>query len=297
MDANMVPEVPPFAAPAQGGLLSKYYFRVPGLHIRLPTNGAFMPLGSVELTQAGDLPVFPMRAADEMLLKSPDALMSGYAIEKLIESCVPGIKLPRAISSPDLDVLLLAIRAATFGEKMPLTANCPNCGTENEFECDLSAMLATVKDIEPDLSVRLTDDLVAYIRPYNLENATQMALTTFEEMLKAQNLEGSTADQRLRSASMNTSFERITKLNLEMLADCVIKVVVPEGETKDRKEIRAFIADARRDWVTKLDNRLKEVNERGVDKKIEVRCSNCSNEWKTDVEFNPATFFASGSSE
>ena len=80
----------------------KKYYRMPGVHIRLPTNGAFMPPGSVEFTMSGDIPVYPMRGADELLLKSPDALMSGYAIEELLKSCVPAIQFPRLVSSPDL---------------------------------------------------------------------------------------------------------------------------------------------------------------------------------------------------
>ena len=96
------------------------YFRIPGVHIKLPTHGAFMPTGSVAFTMNDEVPVYPMRGMDELLLKSPDALMNGYAIEKLIESCVPAIKFPRLISSPDLDVILMAIRAATYGETITL---------------------------------------------------------------------------------------------------------------------------------------------------------------------------------
>ena len=63
--------------------LAKYY-RMPGVHVRLPSNGAFMPPGSVQFTVTGEVPIYPMRAADELLLKSPDALMSGYAIEERV---------------------------------------------------------------------------------------------------------------------------------------------------------------------------------------------------------------------
>jgi hypothetical protein len=137
--AHLNPQLP------SGGVLSKYYrYRVPGPHIKLATRGVFFPPNAIEMTLAGDIPVFPMVSADEMLLKSPDALMSGLALEKLFESCVPAIKTPRLISAPDIDVLLLAIRVATYGNKMALAANCPACKHENSFDCDLPSLLATM---------------------------------------------------------------------------------------------------------------------------------------------------------
>src|SRR5882672_5887054 len=151
--------------------LAKYY-RMPGVHIKLPTNGAFMPPGSVQFTMKGDLPVYPMRAADELLLKSPDALMSGFAIEELLKSCVPAVKAPRLITSVDLDVLLLAIRAATYGEMLQLEPTCPQCSTVNDTKVNMGRIMATTQPIEPENPVRLSDDVVVLVRPYNMDNIT-----------------------------------------------------------------------------------------------------------------------------
>ena len=283
---------------ADGNPLAAYY-RVPGLHIILPTGGAFLPPGSIDLTMNGDIPVWPMRAADEMLLKSPDALMSGYAIEMLIKSCVPAIKLPRLISSPDLDVILLAIRAATYGDDMSLNVDCPKCQNQNEFNCHLPSLMATMKGVPPENTLRLSDEVVAYVRPYNVANATKIALASYEEARRLKGMEDQMQDNAMRAVEVNKSIDRLNRLNLEVLADCVIKVVVPGTEVTDRSAIMDFVANVPKPWVEKIDRKLKKINQLGIDKKLSVKCSNkeCGHQWKTELEFDPSSFFDADFSE
>jgi hypothetical protein len=269
------------------------YFRTPALHVPLPTNGAFMPPGGIEFDMKGMVPVYPMRAADELLLKSPDALMSGYAIERLLESCVPAIKAPRLISSPDLDVLLLAVRAATYGEVIDTTSTCPQCGAENVVRSGLGHLVATMKPVPPENVVRLSDEMVAYMRPYNLANATRIGITSFEEMRKVQGMENADPDQRRRQ--INESMQLISLLTTEMLADCVVKIVIPDGPVTDRAMIREFIDNVSKEWTDWLQKKLDELNALGIEKKYEVTCEKCGHCWESQIEFDPATFFEAAS--
>jgi hypothetical protein len=272
--------------------LAKYY-RVPGVHVRLPSDGVFMPPGSVQFTMKGDLPVYPMRAADELLLKSPDALMSGYAIEELLKSCVPGIKQPRLLTSADLDVLLLAIRAATYGELLTLEPVCPNCGATTEVQANMAAIMATIQPIDSENIVRLSDDVLIFLRPYNVDNVTKMGIASFEETRKVQALEN--AEENARLAQINQSMQRIVAMTLDALASCVIKVVVREGEVCDPISIRKFIGNISKAWIDKLQAKMEEMNNRGIDKHYDVKCGKCGHEWRPEIEFNPSTFFASAS--
>lgn len=275
------------------------YMRLPGLNVPLPSGGNYLPPGSFEPAEDGTVPVLPMRAADEYLLKNADALLSGLAIQKLLESCVPAIKNPSLISTPDLDVLLLAIRAATYGDMMEVGAVCPKCGTENVFDCHLPSVLATMKPLPEENPVRLSDELIAYVRPYNFKNATQVALVTFQETRKVQAAQmnpESTEEQQ--TAQMNSSLERITKLQADMLAECVYKVVTPTGAVDDPKFISEFVNNISSAWVSEISDRLGDLNENyGIDKAVHAVCSNkkCKHEWETSIEFDPASFFGTGS--
>lgn len=288
---------PEKTAPAQrpraaaGNPLAKY-FRAPGMNVRLPTGGKFLPKGSVEFTMSGEVPVFPMRAADELLMKSPDALMSGYAIEKMLESCVPAIHNPREISTPDLDVLLLAVRAASYGDKMEIETTCPKCGNKDQFECSLGAILGTIKEGDIDNSVRMSPDVIAYVKPYTLDVATRLSLAAFQEARRVQAMDG---DEIANQSVVSQSFRRLSDMNLQLMAESVMSVAVPEGVVTDRDQIIEFVNNAPSQWTKKIEDRLRELNTMGVDKGVNVQCSACNHEWRTEIEFDPTSFFGQGS--
>ncbi len=277
--------------------LSRYY-RMPGLHVNLPTQGRFMPQGSIEFTMSQEIPIFPMRGADEMLLKNPDALMSGYALEKLIESCAPAIRLPRQVSAPDLDVLLLAIRIVTYGDKMPLATECPKCHQETEFDCDLPTLLTTMKSVVLENTVRLSDEVVVYVRPFTLENTTLISLASFDEARRMQGIEAQKPDSRTRANEMSKAMERIRLMTMEAVAASIMKVVVPGTEVHDPSAIREFFFNIKKPWTDKIEAKVIELNGMGIDKKLHVVCSNkeCAHEWDSEAEFDPASFFDVGSS-
>ena len=290
--------MPEFPQPANP--LAKY-FRIPGVHVKIPSQGAFMPAGSISFTPAGDIPVYPMAARDELLLKSPDALMSGYALEKLIESCVPAILTPRLITTQDLDVLLLAIRVATYGETMNLDATCPKCESVTQIRCHLPGLLATMKFVDPDNAVRLSDEVMAYVRPYNLVNATTVALASYEEARKLRALDEQepAATTMVRNTAISQSMDRINNLNLAMLGDCILKIVVPGAEVADHRAIAEFVGNVPKPWIETIDAKLRAINQGSIDKSLHVVCQNeeCKHEWDTEVELNPSNFFDADSSK
>lgn len=49
------------------------------------------------------------------------------------------------------DRRLLALRRATFGDRLPARADCPDCGAEHELELDLGALDGAIVPPEPEL--------------------------------------------------------------------------------------------------------------------------------------------------
>ena len=56
------------------------HFRVPKLYTELPSGGKFYDSDTIDFTENDELPVFPMTAKDEIMLKNPDALLNGEAV-------------------------------------------------------------------------------------------------------------------------------------------------------------------------------------------------------------------------
>ena len=271
------------------------YYRQPGITCRLPSNGKFQDPDNVRFTSSGEISVMPMRAADEMLLKSPDALMSGMAIEKVIRSCCPDIKDPQQLPTPDIDTLLLAIRTATYGPAMNVESECPKCGASNEYVFDVTSILDTVTPLADEYPVRLNDEILVYLRPFNFKNSTQASLVAFQEARKVQLVDNDGFTDVEKQSQLNSSYERINVMNVQMVADCVERVVVPEGSINNREHISAFIHNIEQKWVATIEKNLKEINNAGINKEHMIDCVKCQHTWETTVEFDPANFFGQDS--
>ena len=140
------------------------YFRQPKLYLRLPSHGKFYPEGALDTSEIDEYPVYAMTAKDELMFKTPDALMNGQATVEVIKSCVPAIKNPWQMPSLDLDAVLIAIRMATFGEQMEMHATCPSCQHFNDFTLNLVHYLDKIADTEYNTEINVSP-LTIHIRP------------------------------------------------------------------------------------------------------------------------------------
>ena len=297
MFPNLQPVPSPMVDKPVGNPLAKY-FRLPGLSVSLPTKGVFFPVGGIELDDNGEVSVYPMKAADELLLSSPDALMNNTAIINLVASCVPQIKLPQMVSSPDLDVLLLAIRVASTGPMMESEAVCPECRETTQFEIDIPEVLNQVKTIEPVNTIRLSDDLIVYINPHTIAVQSKIFNEAFKQTRAAQALEMNdelTDEERSIQASM--IMKKLAEINLYGVEQCVVKVSIPGTEVTDRQYIKDFMDNIDSKKLNVIRKAVEKLNNEGIDKTIEVECAHCKHKWTTEIEFNPATFFGDRSSD
>jgi hypothetical protein len=67
------------------------YFRQPKVFTTLPSRGKYYAEGVLDMPSTNELPVFAMTAKDELIIKTPDALLNGQATVDIIKSCIPNI--------------------------------------------------------------------------------------------------------------------------------------------------------------------------------------------------------------
>ena len=122
--------------------LLKNYSRQPKIYLKLPSGGQFYSQNPTEKSGSGELPVLSMTAKDELMMRTPDALMNGESVNSCIKSCIPMIDDPWDIPLVDLDAILVAIRIATYGENMKMTVKVPGVEDEElDIEIDLVGIL------------------------------------------------------------------------------------------------------------------------------------------------------------
>lgn len=232
------------------------YFRQPKLFIVLPSKGAFYPHGAINMPETGELPVYPMTAKDELTMKTPDALLNGQATVDMIRSCVPNITDPWKMPSIDLDLVLIAIRIATYGEMLSITANIPKIKEKKEYQVNLSEILSKLSSVEFDHEV-IVDDMLVKIRPLNYEEFTKSSLKSFEEQRIFRLVNNDTVSDEEKLKRFNESFKKLTALTVDMMANSIHSISVDDQEVKEREFINEFINNSDKNFFSTVRKHIE----------------------------------------
>lgn len=237
------------------------YFRQPKIYLSLPSNGKYYPAGSLEISETGEYPVFPMTARDEIMIKTPDALLNGEATVAVIKSCIPAIKEPFNMPAMDLDACLIAIRIATYGEKMEVNINVPVTNEEKAFDLDLRVMLDQFTNVDYDSIVQM-DDLSIELKPLTYQEFTTTSKATFDEQRIFNVLNDSNVSERDKLSSFTESFRKLTDLTMATLEMSIASITIGDETVSDRAHIREFIANTDKTLFERVTNHIETQREK-----------------------------------
>lgn len=220
-------------------ILAKYT-RQPKIYTKLPSGGMFYEVNPFEKSSTGEIPVYSMTARDEMILKTPDALMNGESIALNIKSCMPLIEDPYDVPIIDLDAIIIALRIATYGEKMKLTVGVPNLENEElDYEIDLRVILDELMDRKWTNTFKY-NDLVFHSKPLTLKDQNIIDLNTFETTRIVQALRVQNLSEEEKNKIVKDSFQRITDSNLNLVVKQIVAIETPEGTETNPTAIADF---------------------------------------------------------
>jgi hypothetical protein len=236
------------------------YFRQPKVYLILPSNGEYYPQGSIDLLENNEYPVFAMTAKDEMIIKTPDALLNGQATVDIIQSCIPNIKDAWSMPSLDIDAALVAIRIATYGEAMTISTTTPVTNEEKDFELDLKVVLQNL--ISAKFNPMLTHNgLTIMLRPLSYKEYTAVNLKSFEEQRIFNIVNNNELDEKDKLSAFQESFKRLTNLTVDSLKRS-IKTIETEGEVvANHAFISEFIDNADKDTFDAVKQHLEKQRE------------------------------------
>lgn len=272
--------------------------RQPKIYIRLPSNGEFWENGSLEQSENGEYPVFSMTAQDELKLKIPDALMNGQAVVDVIQHCIPNIKNGWAVPNIDMDVLLIAIRIATYGEKM----NVPvKLGEELDYGYELDLRLVIdqlMSSITWDPIVMVNENLVVHVRPITYKTMTQGALQTFETQKIIQIVTDESIPEEDKLRIFKESFAKLNKLTLGVITESIFNIESSTGGTSDRKHIQEFMENVDKEVFDKVKGHIDLLREQNAIKPLKIQVTDemraigiTDNEIEIPLNFDPSNFF------
>ncbi|MCS7316815.1 MAG: hypothetical protein NZZ41_00630 [Candidatus Dojkabacteria bacterium] len=268
------------------------YFRRPGISIKLPTNYLYYEENDIELTPMNELEIYPMTISDELILKNPDSLSNGSALEKLLISCCPGIRNPRKILNPDFDAILLGIRYSTYGKNMDIDTTCPKCGKENSFSIDLYILLENMKYLDEKPYLYVEDNLKITLKPYSLVTTISITKFAFEQSKLLMILNNESTPDEKKSELIDSITEKMTNFQKEVVLESIESIELPDGSIVMEKEfIKEWIENCPSSYINVLDNKINELNTIGVDKDFDAECTGCGNKWKQKISYDPTSFF------
>lgn len=264
------------------------YFRQPKIFINLPSQGVYNKPGSI----AGDssnMPIFGMTGMDEILMKTPDALLTGESTVKVVQSCCPNISDAWEVTNLDLNLILTAIRIATFGNSIAVEHTCSNCSTKNEYEIDLTQVIDYFNQCKYENKV-VYKNLVIKTKPLTYRQITNFALRNFQLQQKInQNIV--LTDEEEKKKNFAILFEELAVLQNDIFGEGIESITVDSTVVQEREYIREWLSNCDRDIYEEVKAKILKNQEMYSSPEHDVECSTCGTKAKVTVDLDQASFF------
>ena len=264
------------------------FFRQPKIYITLPSKGVFNSPESLS-GSFENLPIYGMTGMDEIILKTPDALMSGESTVKLIQSCCPSIKDAWSLTTLDTNIVYAAIRIATYGHELSVTQTCAECGTENDFDIDLNHVVEHYGNCQYNHKLVL-DGLTVKTRPLTFKESNDFSLENYglqQKLNQADQVEDVTEKQKL----FKELFEELSVTQQRIFSKSVEAVEVGDQVVTDPTYIEEWLKNCDKSVFEKLKNHV-DANRTAWDMPTwPAKCEKCGAESKIYVELDNSSFF------
>jgi hypothetical protein len=265
------------------------YFRQPKIYLKLPSLGKYNDPSSIT-GNIENMPIYGMTGMDQIIIKTPDALLSGESTVKIIQSCCPNILNAWDITNLDINSLLVAIRIATFGNVMNIMTTCNHCNTESNYDADISQFLQHFSSGKFDPNV-VVDDLVVKLKPLSYKQATALGLENFtlqKQLFQSQDIE----DDKQRQEIVSRIYEEFAVLQNKSLVASIDYVETPSSVVSEYGYIKEWIDNCDDSGIKKIKEKLDSNSMLWKAPSLSVKCVECGAVNEVEIEMDNASFFA-----
>lgn len=265
----------------------QHHFRQPKIYISLPSKGIYNHPGTFD----GDItnfPVFGMTGMDEIIAKTPDALLSGASTVSVIESCCAVIKNAWDLSILDTDMIFAAIKVATYGSNMGVSHVCDKCSSEDEYSLDLANVIEHYAACEYDNKI-IIDDLVIKTRPLTYRQLTEFNIKNFEMQQKLSQV--SSMPKSDQQAFINTLWKDLADAQALLLLYSVESVEIIDNIVSERGFIEEWLKNCDKIITDAIKNHFEENKKKWKMPTFPVKCTNCGATCNLIIELDQSNFF------
>jgi hypothetical protein len=247
-------------------------FDIPVEQVPLPSQGLAYPEGH-PLHGKVAVSIRAMTAREEDILTSRALIKQGTVISHLLSSCLMDKTInTRSMLSGDRTAVMIALRITGYGAGYNVEMDCPECGTNQQCECNLADLPIRTLDLEP---VEPNTNLFAFKLPMSGKTVHFRFATGEDEE------EQSLLTERKRKQGFTAD---------SLVTDRLQRVIVSiDGETSGGK-INQFIRNMpARDSLTL--RRYIDAHEPSVLMTTPFTCTGCGYEEEVGLPIGPSFFW------
>lgn len=247
--------------------------RQPKIYIRLPSDGKYWPEGSLNPSVTGEYPVYSMTARDELTLKTPDALMNGQAVVDVVQSCMPNIINAWDTPQVDLDIILVAIRLATYGESLTLNISHPSLEDgETDYEINVREVLEQLQHtVIWEDRFEVTPELVVYLRPLTYRSQTDAQIGEFDTQRLMNVIRDEATSEEDKVRAFQKAFASLSAKTIGIVAQAIYKIESTAGIVEEREFIQEFIEKCDNKMFEQIKDRLGILNDNNKLKPMTIK--------------------------
>ena len=264
------------------------YFRQSKIYIDLPSKGVYNKPGTIT-GDASNMPVYGMTGMDEIIMKTPDALISGESAVKVIQSCCPHIVDAWDVSTLDTNLIFAAIKIATFGNSLTVGHRCPECGAENDYAFDLDFVIDHYGKCKYDNKLNL-GDITIITQPLTYKQSTEYNMATFviqQKLGQANSLE----KEEERVKFYQEIFEELAALQNDVYFKNIERIEIPGQVVEEREYILEWLKNCDKSVFDKVRDHMENNKKAWELPAHPVKCTECNAESNIIIELDQTNFF------
>ncbi len=264
------------------------YFRQPKIYVSLPSQGVYNAPGMIQ-GDVNKIPVYGMTGMDEIMARTPDALLTGESTVKIIESCCPSIKNAWDLSSLDTELIFSAIRIATYGNKLGVSSTCQHCDHSNSYDIDLSFIIEHFSNCKFDNQVVL-ENLIVKIQPLTYKRKSEFAMKNFQLQQKLNQVDfmENEDEKRLKIVEL---FKEMGNIQNEIYIQCVESVEADNRVVTERPFITEWLLNCDRAVFDKIKEQIEKNQKLWSIPDFPAICEECKGEIKLRLDLDQSNFF------
>lgn len=255
--------------------------RIPGETFQLPSGGLFYCDGELsDDVVNGEVYVYPMTALDEILIKTPDLLFSGKAVEQIFNRCIPQIKKPLKLLARDVDYLLICLRSVSFGPEVTVIHNhgCTE-SKDHKYTVSIDDFMRRVKRIDQrtiteEYTISMPDGKTVYISPMRYGSIVELMTTINPDQ-----------DDIMDAHELHDKM-------IGQLAALVNRVVLDNGDSVvDQGFIKEWLGSLPLPQIKLINEKIERATDWGPDTSFMDVCKDCKQQISITAPLNPMSFF------